>query len=83
MAEQSPLSVFCFIFFTVDISGGVGRFVPMVMVVEREEALGRVQLLCDGTGAETSFRLSVEWTSPCILAGGDSSVRYWQPWCAR
>jgi hypothetical protein len=43
----------------------------------------RVQLLCDGTGAETSFRLSVEWTSPCTLAGGDSSVCYWQPRCAR
>jgi hypothetical protein len=42
-----------------------------------------MRLLCDGTGAETSFRLSVEWTSPCILAGGDSSVRYCQPWCAR
>jgi hypothetical protein len=42
-----------------------------------------VRLLCDGTGAETSFRLSVEWTNPCILAGGDSSVRYWQPRCAR
>jgi hypothetical protein len=43
---------------------------------------GRVRLLCDGTGAETSLRLSVEWTSPCILAGGDSSVHYWQPRCA-
>jgi hypothetical protein len=42
----------------------------------------RVRLLCDGKDAETSFCLSVEWTSPCILAGGDSSVRYRQPRCA-
>lgn len=43
-----------------------------------------VQLLCDGTGAQTSFCLLVEWTSPCTLAvdyGGDSSVHYWQLMC--
>jgi hypothetical protein len=38
-------------------------------------------LLCDGTDTETSFQLSVESTSPFILAGGDSSVHYWQLRC--
>jgi hypothetical protein len=31
--------------------------------------LGRGQLRCDGTRAETRFRLSAKWTSPFKLAG--------------
>ena len=41
------------------------------------------QLKCDGTRAETRFRLSAERTSPFKSAGGGvSSVDYWQPRCA-
>jgi hypothetical protein len=40
---------------------------------------GRLRLKCDGTRAETSFRLSA---SPFKSAGGVSSVDYWQPRCA-
>jgi len=36
----------------------------------------------DGTRAETRFGLSAKWTSPFKLAGGVSSVDYWQPRCA-
>jgi len=43
----------------------------------------RGQLKCDGTPrAETIFRLPAERTSPFELAGGVSSVDYWQPRCA-
>ena len=37
---------------------------------------------CDGTCAETRFRLSKKRTSPFKSAGGVSSVDYWQPRCA-
>jgi len=42
----------------------------------------RLRLKCDGTRAETIFRLSGKRTSPFKLAGGVSSVDYWQPRCA-
>jgi len=42
----------------------------------------RGQLKCDGTLAETRFRLSAKRTSPFKSAGGISSVDYWQPRCA-
>jgi len=43
---------------------------------------GRLCLKCDGTSAETRFRLSAKRTSPFKSAGGVSSVDYWQPTCA-
>ena len=42
----------------------------------------RGQLKCDGKRAENRFRLSAKRTSPFKLAGGVSSVDYWQPRCA-
>jgi len=42
----------------------------------------RMHSKCDGTCAETRFRLSAKWTSPFKSAGGVSSVAYWQPRCA-
>ena len=42
----------------------------------------RDQLKCDGTRAETRFRLSAKRTSPFKSARGVSSVDYWQPKCA-
>jgi len=43
----------------------------------------RLRLKCDGTRADTRFRLSAKWTSPFKSAGGGvSSVDYWQPRCA-
>ena len=44
--------------------------------------IGRGQLKCDGTRAETRFRLSAKRTSQFKSAGGVSSVNYWQPRCA-
>jgi hypothetical protein len=43
---------------------------------------GRLHLKCDGTRAETRFRLSAKWTSLFKSAGGVSSVDYWQASCA-
>ena len=43
---------------------------------------GTAQLKCDGTRAETTFRLSAKWTSPFKSAGGVSSFDYRQPRCA-
>jgi hypothetical protein len=37
---------------------------------------GRLRLKCDGTRAETRFRLSAKRTSPFKSAGGVSSVDY-------
>jgi len=42
----------------------------------------RLHLKCDGTRAETRFRLSAKRTSPFKSAGGVSSVDYWQSRCA-
>jgi hypothetical protein len=42
----------------------------------------RLRLKCDGTRAETRFRLSAKRTSPFKSAGGVGSVDYWQPRCA-
>jgi hypothetical protein len=42
----------------------------------------RLRLKCDGTCAETRFRLSAKRTSPFKSAGGVSSVDYWQASCA-
>ena len=47
-----------------------------------ESGSGRMRLKCDGTRAETRFRLSAKRTSPFKSAGGVSSVDYWQPRCA-
>jgi hypothetical protein len=44
--------------------------------------LGRLRLKCDGTRAETRFRLSVKRTSPFKSAGYVSSLDYWQLSCA-
>jgi hypothetical protein len=43
---------------------------------------GRLRLNCDGTRAETKFRLSAKRTSPFKTAGGVSSVDCWQASCA-
>jgi hypothetical protein len=43
---------------------------------------GRLRLKCDGTRAETRFRLSAKRTSPFKSARGVSSVDYWLPRCA-
>ena len=43
---------------------------------------GRPRLKCDGTRAETRFRLSAKRTSPFESAGAVSSVDCWQPGCA-
>jgi hypothetical protein len=42
----------------------------------------RLRLKCDGTRAETIFRLSTKRTSPFKSARGVSSVDYWQASCA-
>jgi hypothetical protein len=42
----------------------------------------RLRLKCDGTRAETTFRLSPKRTSPFKSAKGVSSVDCWQPRCA-
>ena len=42
----------------------------------------RLRLKCDGTRAETRFRLSTKRTSLFKSAGGVSSVDYLQPRCA-
>ena len=39
----------------------------------------RLRLKCDGTRAETRFRLSAKRRGPFKSAGGVSSVDYWQP----
>ena len=39
---------------------------------------GRGRLKCDGTRAETRFRLSAKRTNPFKSAEGFSSVNYWQ-----
>ena len=43
---------------------------------------GTGQFKCDGTRAETRFRLSAKRTSPFNRPVGVSSVAYWQPSCA-
>ena len=47
-----------------------------------QKKIGRLRLKCDGTRAETRFRLSAKRTSPFKSAGGVSSVNYWQSRCA-
>ena len=42
----------------------------------------RLRLKCDGTRAETRFRLPTKRTSLFKSAGGVSSLDYWQPRCA-
>ena len=49
--------------------------------VTQSQTRCRGQLKCDGTRAETRFRLSAKRTSPFKLAGAVSSVDYWQPRC--
>jgi hypothetical protein len=41
-----------------------------------------LRLKCDGTRAETRFRLLTKRTSPFKSAGGVSSIDYWQASCA-
>ena len=48
----------------------------------RDTKNSRLHLKCEGTSAETRFRLSAKLTSPFKSAGGVSSVDYWQPRCA-
>ena len=50
----------------------------------RRVASVRLRLKCDGTRAETRFRLSAKRTNPFKSAGGGgvSSVDYSQPRCA-
>jgi hypothetical protein len=43
----------------------------------------RLRLKCDGTRAETRFRLPAKRTSAFKSAGGVSSVDYWEPRCAQ
>ena len=47
-----------------------------------DSRISRAQLKCDGTRAETRFRLSAKRTSLFQSVGGVSSVDYWQPRCA-
>ena len=51
-------------------------------MVNGEELIGRLHLKCDGTRAETRYRLSAKRTSPFKSAGGVSSVDCWQQRCA-
>jgi len=53
----------------------VRHFVP-------PQTRGRLRLKCDGTCAETRFRLSAKQKSPFKSAGGVTSVDCWQPRCA-
>ena len=55
------------------------RYNPMQLTTP---PVRRLRLKCDGTRAETTFRLSAKRTSPFKPAGGVSSVDYWQPRCA-
>ena len=56
---------------------------PCAVTFQLESTTGtRGQLKCDGTRAETIFRLSVKRTCPFKSVGGVSSVDYWQPRCA-
>jgi len=48
----------------------------------RIQSDSRLRLKCDGTRAETRFRLSAKRTSQFKSAWGVSSVDYWQPRCA-
>jgi len=42
----------------------------------------RLRLKCDGTRAETRFRLSGDTDESIYIGEGVSSVEYWQPMCA-
>ena len=56
---------------------------PQSCAIDRTPTgIGRGQLKCDGTRAETRFHLSAKRTSPFKSALGVSSVDYWQPSCA-
>ena len=48
---------------------------------ENLQNVGRLLLKCDGTRAETTFRISAKRTSPFKSAEGVSSVDNWQPSC--
>jgi len=50
--------------------------------IKLSAASSRLRLKCDGTRAETRFRLSAKRTSPFKSAWGVSSVDCWQPRCA-
>jgi len=54
----------------------------MFVATFRIARCGRGQLKCDGTRAETRFRLSAKRTSTFKSTEGVSSVDYWQPRCA-
>jgi len=54
------------------------RASPCAITFQLESTTGtRGQLKCDGTRAETRFRLSTKWRSPFKSVGGVSSVDYW------
>jgi len=44
--------------------------------------VSKLRLKCDGTRAETRFRLSAKWAGQVKSAWGVGSVDYWQPRCA-
>ena len=52
------------------------------VISQKLKKAGKGQLKCDGTRAETRFRLSTKRTSPFKSAVSVSSVDYWQPRCA-
>ena len=57
------------------------NFLPADVKRKLTPLVGRLRLKCDGTSAETRFRLSTKRTSPFESTGGVSSVDYWQPRC--
>ena len=61
----------------------VSLFFIDCLIVQFPMALScTLRLKCDGTRAETRFRLLAKRTSPFKSAEGVSSVDYWQPRCA-
>jgi len=66
----------------ITITGGGGVAERVTGNGTSNDDVGREQLKCDGTRSETRFRLSAKPTSPLKLAGGISSIDYWQPRCA-
>ena len=66
------------IFYWLYPSGCSGSLVPTQFLIY----MSRLCLKCDGTRAETRFRLSAKRTSPFKSAEGVSSIDYCQPRCA-
>ena len=67
----------------LEVSGAVRPIYGSLGVKWLNPEIRRLRLKCDGTRAETTFRLSAKRTSPFKSAGGGvSSVDYWQQRCA-